>query len=47
MLNVLFVTEQYLRDNLPISRNLDTKDIKPNIQSAQELYHQEIRGNNF
>jgi hypothetical protein len=47
MLNILFVTEQYLRDNLPISRNLDTKDIKPNIQSAQELYLQEILGNNF
>jgi hypothetical protein len=47
MTNVLLVSEQYLRDNLPISRNLDTKDIKPNIQSAQELYLQEILGNNF
>jgi hypothetical protein len=47
MNNILFVSEAYLRDNLPISRNLDTKDIKPNIQAAQDLYIQEILGSNF
>jgi hypothetical protein len=47
MNNILFVSEAYLRDNLPISRNLDTKDIKPNVQAAQELYIQEILGSNF
>ena len=34
---ITFVSEQYMRDNLPISRNLDTKDIQPNIQMAEEL----------
>jgi hypothetical protein len=43
----LFVSEQYMRDNLPISRNLDTKDITPNIQMAQEMYIQDILGANF
>jgi hypothetical protein len=46
-LNILFVSEQYMRDNLPISKNLDTKDIKPNIQSSQELYTQDILGSDF
>jgi len=43
----LLVSEQYLRDNLPISRNLDTKDVTPNVQAAQELYLQDILGSNF
>jgi hypothetical protein len=43
----LLVSEQYMRDNLPISRNLDTKDITPNIQASQELYLQDILGQNF
>lgn len=43
----LLVSEAYMRDNLPISRNLDTKDITPNIQSSQELYLQDILGQNF
>ena len=43
----LLVSEQYLRDNLPISRNLDTKDVTPNIQAAQELYLQDILGSVF
>ena len=43
----LFISEQYMRDNLPISRNLDTKDITPNIQAAQELYLQDILGSVF
>jgi hypothetical protein len=47
MNNILFVSEQYMRDNLPISRNLDTKDIVPNIKSSQDLYIQEILGSNF
>lgn len=43
----LLVSEQYMRDNLPISRNLDTKDITPNIQASQELYLQDILGSAF
>lgn len=44
---ITFVSEQYMRDNLPISRNLDTKDIQPNIQMAEELYIQDILGSVF
>ena len=43
----LFVSEEYMKNNLPISRNLDNKDIQPNIQMSQELYTQDILGTNF
>ena len=44
---ILFVSEQYMRDNLPISRNLDNKDLMPNVQMAEELYIQDILGSEF
>lgn len=47
MARVYFVSEQYLQDNLPISRNLDIKDLTPHIQMAEELYIQDILGANF
>ncbi len=43
----LFVSEEYLRDNLPISRNLDAKTLIPNVQMSEELYIQEILGSGF
>ena len=43
----LFVSEAYLRDNLPISRNLDSQDVIPHIQMAEELFIQDILGANF
>lgn len=47
MARVYFVSQQYLQDNLPISRNLDTKDLTPHLQMAEELYIQDILGANF
>jgi hypothetical protein len=43
----LFVSEQYMRDNLPLSRNLDSKDLMPNVQMAEELFIQDILGSEF
>lgn len=42
-----FTSEQYLRDNLPISRNLDSKDLMPNVQIAEEMIIQNILGSEF
>lgn len=47
MARIYFVSEQYLQDNLPISRNLDIKDLTPHIQMAEELFIQDILGANF
>jgi hypothetical protein len=47
MARIYFVSEQYLQDNLPISRNLDIKDLTPHLQMAEELFIQDILGANF
>jgi hypothetical protein len=47
MTDILLTSESYLRDNLPISRNIDFKIIRPNVISAQELYTQDILGSDF
>ena len=47
MSNILFISETYLRDNTPLSQNLDIQDIVPNIDPAQDMYIQPILGTNF
>ena len=47
MNNILLVSETYMRDNLPISRNIDFKLIKPNIQASQDLWLQDCMGSEF
>lgn len=47
MTDILLTSENYLRDNLPISRNIDFKIIRPNVIAAQETYTQDILGSDF
>jgi len=47
MTNILFITESYIKDNTPLSQNLDIKDIRPNIDPAQDMFIQPILGTNF
>ena len=47
MTNILFVTQEYLENNLPITRNLDSKTLTPNIKMSQEINIQDILGSVF
>ena len=46
-MNILFISETYIRENTPLNQNLDIKDIVNNIPSAQDMYIQPILGSNF
>jgi len=47
MNNIILISQNYIQDNLPISRNIDFKIIRPNIIAAQETYTQSILGSEF
>lgn len=47
MATQLLVTETYIRDNTPLSQNLDIKDIVHNIGPAQDMFLQPILGSTF
>lgn len=38
----LFISESYIKENTPLSQNVDIKDILPNIEPAQIMYIEAI-----
>ncbi len=44
---IYFISETYIKENTPLSQNIDVKDILPHIQPAQDLHIQDILGSNF
>ena len=38
MLNVLYISEQYLKDTTNLSQNIDMSILKPNMIKAQDIY---------
>lgn len=38
MINVLYISEQYLKDTTNLSQNIDTSILKPNMIKAQDIY---------
>lgn len=47
MTNIFFVSETYIKENSPVSQNVDIKDIRPFVPMAQDLFLQPILGTNF
>ena len=47
METTLFVSEQYIKENTPLSDNISAKDIVNNIEVAQDMHTQSILGTNF
>lgn len=46
-MKVRFISEAYIKDNSPITENNQMKDIFPHIDTAQEVYLQQIMGSVF
>ena len=44
MANAFFISEQYLKDNSPLTSNIDVKEIYPFINNAQDIYIQDRLG---
>lgn len=42
-----FISETYLRENTTLSKNLDIKDIVPNIDVASQMHIEPVLGTNF
>ena len=47
MSNILFITDAFIKENTPLSQNLDIKDIINNIDPAQDMFIQPILGSVF
>ena len=45
--NVLFISEQKLKDNTPITDNVDSSELRFAIQQAQTIQIQESLGTNL
>ena len=39
-----FLTEDYLKDNSPLGKNVDIGDVYPYVKAAQNIYIQEMLG---
>jgi hypothetical protein len=44
---IFFITENYLKDKTPITRNIDAADITPFIYTASDMYMKDILGSYF
>lgn len=44
MINVVLVSEQYLKGNAPMSQSIDAGFLRPHVEVAQEIYTQQILG---
>lgn len=44
MPNAFFITEQYLKDNSPLSGNVDVKELYPFARTAEDIHIQEAIG---
>jgi len=42
--NAFFISETYLKDNSPLSRNIDMVELYPFAKTAEEIYIQEAIG---
>lgn len=42
-----FITENYLKDKTPITRNVDSGDIMPFVETASDMWVQDILGSYF
>jgi hypothetical protein len=42
-----FITETWIKENTPITANIDPNEITPFIRSAQDIYIQELLGTSF
>tara|TARA_R110000851_G_scaffold133851_1_gene268865 strand:- start:212 stop:715 length:504 start_codon:yes stop_codon:yes gene_type:complete len=47
MTNIYFITEDFIKNNSPVTSNIDPKDLFPHVQSAQQLFLQVILGSEF
>jgi hypothetical protein len=47
MANAFFISETYLKDNTPLSRNIDMVELYPFAKTAEEVYIQEAIGTNL
>lgn len=47
MANAFFISETYLKDNSPLSRNIDMAELYPFAKTAEEVYIQEAIGTNL
>ena len=47
MANGFFVTENWMKDNTPLCKNIDVKDIYPFINIAQDKYIKDLLGSKF
>jgi hypothetical protein len=44
---IYLITEQYIKENSPVTSNVNMKDLFPNITAAQTLFLQPILGSEF
>ena len=44
---IWFITENYLKDKTPITRNIDAADITPFVYTASDMFIKDILGSYF
>lgn len=47
MANAFFVSENWMKDNTPLCKNIDVKEIYPHINVAQDKYIKDLLGSKF